>query len=81
MLVLDKKRLSYIAISVILGLSIFIIGKKPKITIPTSSIPVAEHTIVLDAGHGQPDRSELLAIMVFQKKKLIYKLLLKYKNF
>lgn len=74
MLVLDKKRLTYIAVSFILGLAIFIIGKDSKITIPTSSIPVAEHTIVLDAGHGQPDRSVQLVIMVFQKNKLIYKL-------
>ena len=74
MLVLNKKRLSYIAISVVLGLSIFIIGKEPKITIPTSSIPVAEHTVVLDAGHGQPDRPELLATTVFLKNKLICKL-------
>ena len=69
MLVLDKKRLNYIAISIILGLSIFIIGKESKITIPTSSIPVSDHTIVLDAGHGLPDRSGQLVKKAFQKKK------------
>ena len=74
MLVLDKKRLTYIAVSFILGLAIFIIGKEQKLIVPTSSIPIAEHTIVLDAGHGQPDRSVQLVITVFQKNKLIYKL-------
>lgn len=69
MLVLDKKTLSCIAISIIFGLSIFMIGKEPKITVPTSSIPVSQHTIVLDAGHGQPDRTELLVKTEFLKSK------------
>ena len=69
MLVLNKKIITHIALSIILGISIFFIGKNSKIIIPTSSTPLAEHTIVLDAGHGQPDRSVLLAKMVFQKKK------------
>lgn len=50
--------LNSMLISIILGFSIFAIGKNFRlpISIPTSSLPIAEHTVVLDAGHGQPDR-------------------------
>ena len=26
--------------------------------IPTNGTPVSSHTVILDAGHGQPDRTE-----------------------
>ena len=40
-------------------------------TVLTSSTPVSGYTIFLDAGHGNPDRSEQFLMMVFLKKKLI----------
>lgn len=55
LLVIDKKRIKKIVIAIILGFSVFFIGKEPNYIIPVSSLPIAEHTIVLDAGHGQPD--------------------------
>lgn len=55
MLVLDKRKIERAMLAIMLGVSIFFIGKNPAYVIPTSSLPVAEHTIVLDAGHGQPD--------------------------
>lgn len=30
--------------------------RKTKQTIPASGTPVSNHTIILDAGHGKPDR-------------------------
>ena len=55
MLVLNKKLIANISIAIILGFSIFLIGKEKINIMPTSALPIAEHTIVLDAGHGQPD--------------------------
>ena len=54
-----KKLITYITFSLIIAISVIFIGDDPRYIIPTSSIPVAEHTIVLDAGHGQPDRTVL----------------------
>lgn len=53
---LSKKILNSIAVSCILGICIFTIGKTDLKILPTSSLPIAEHIVVLDAGHGQPDR-------------------------
>ena len=69
MLVINKKIIRYILISIALGVSIFFIGKSKKTIIPVSSLPISDHTIVLDAGHGKPDRSELLVKMEYLKKK------------
>lgn len=51
----NKKILIYISFSLILAIAVVFIGDDPRYIIPTSSIPVASHTVVLDAGHGLPD--------------------------
>ena len=38
-------------------------------TIQTNGTPVSFHTIILDAGHGEPDRSEQVRQTVLLKKK------------
>ena len=43
-------------------------------TILINGTPVSNHTVILDAGHGQPDRTELFQRMEFRKKRLIYQL-------
>lgn len=57
MFVLNKKRIIFI--NSIIVLSIFFYGtnlnSKKIITSQTSSTPVSNHTIILDAGHGNPD--------------------------
>lgn len=56
MIVINKKRLIFIEVSIIF--SIFfstILNKSNNDTINTSSIPVSSHTVTIDAGHGIPD--------------------------
>ena len=57
MLVLSKKRLSFIVGCVFVSIFtfMFITGKKEEYTVPTVSLPVSGKTIVVDAGHGIPD--------------------------
>lgn len=59
MIVLRKKRillvLSCIIVSLCVGVTIIPnLDKQP--TVETVSLPVSNKVIVLDAGHGQPDR-------------------------
>ena len=56
MLFLNKQKKYFFIISMIIGFSFIFIGKFYYKTIPTSSTPISEHTIVLDAGHGLPDK-------------------------
>ena len=57
MLVLNKKKLSFIVsgIFLIIFAFLFMIGKKEEYEIPTVSLPISGKCIVLDAGHGIPD--------------------------
>lgn len=57
MLVLSKKRLSFIVGCLFISIFSFMLisSKKEKITVPTVSLPVSGKTIVVDAGHGVPD--------------------------
>lgn len=59
MIKLNKKIITYIIFSFIFAVAIIFIGNSKTHIIPVSSIPVSEYTIVLDAGHGQPDRAVL----------------------
>ena len=54
-----KKNLTYSVFLVLTVVYLIFIGNSTRYILPTSSLPVAEHTIVLDAGHGQPDRTVL----------------------
>ena len=74
MLVLNKKKLSFIVsgLFLIIFAFLFVIGKKEEYEIPTVSLPISGKCIVLDAGHGIPDeRSCLLTLkitLIFYKK-------------
>lgn len=52
MIILNKKRLLFINSAIIF--SIFL-NCMSTIPVPASSTPVSNHTIILDAGHGNPD--------------------------
>ena len=56
MLILRKKRIFFIMAMITLSISTFLISNKNKDTIQTVSLPVSGKTIVLDAGHGLPDK-------------------------
>ena len=42
---------------------------KNEKTVQTNGTPVSFHTIILDAGHGEPDRSEQVQQTELLKKK------------
>ena len=42
---------------------------KKEAIIQTNGTPVSTHTVILDAGHGEPDRSEQALIVVLQNRK------------
>ena len=55
MIVLNKKRITIIVLSVFVSVFVFIFATDKKEMIPTVSLPVSGKTIVIDAGHGKPD--------------------------
>jgi len=56
MLVINKKRISFILIMLMISVISFAVKKDEKDTVQTVSLPVSDKTIVLDAGHGYPDQ-------------------------
>ena len=57
MLVLNRKRLSFIVGCLFISIFtfMFVSTKKEEYTVPTVSLPVSGKTVVVDAGHGVPD--------------------------
>lgn len=55
MIILDRKRITIMVLSVFFSVSVFIFAMDRKDTVPTVSLPVSGKTIVIDAGHGKPD--------------------------
>ena len=56
MIILNKKRLIFINLSIVLSIFFYSFSfSKLQSTEPVSSTPVSNHTIILDAGHGFPD--------------------------
>lgn len=72
MIIINRKKLILI-FSCIMILSIALIHNKDNLrnekSILTISTPVSGHCVILDAGHGQPDRTEQSIKTVYQKKK------------
>lgn len=67
MIVLSKKRIVFfVSVLMISFVTIFING-----IVYGEFFSNAGHAVILDAGHGEPDRSELLAIAEFLRRKLI----------
>ena len=55
MLIINKKRIYFVVIVIIISTVSFYINSDLEDTIQTVSFPVTGKTIVLDAGHGYPD--------------------------
>ena len=55
MIVLNKKRIAIVVMSVFVSIFAFIFVTDKQEMIPTVSLPVSGKTIVIDAGHGKPD--------------------------
>ena len=55
MIVLNKKRITIIMLSIFVSVFIFIFTTEIKTTVPTVSLPISGKTIVIDEGHGKPD--------------------------
>ena len=55
MIVLNKKRIAIVVMSVFVSIFVFIFVTDEQEMIPTVSLPVSGKTIVIDAGHGKPD--------------------------
>lgn len=56
MILLNKKKITYILSCIIISVVFFNFTSAPISSIPTSSTPVSNHVVILDAGHGSPDR-------------------------
>ena len=55
MIVLNKKRIAIVVMSVFISIFVFIFVTDEQEMVPTVSLPVSGKTIVIDAVHGKPD--------------------------
>lgn len=53
MIILNKKRITIITLSVFISVFAFIFSMDKQNTVPTVSLPVSGKTIVVDAGHPE----------------------------
>lgn len=62
MIIIRKKRILFICACFIISFCFVTIGKNLNLnkdeTVAVVSLPVSNKVVVLDAGHGSPDRSE-----------------------
>lgn len=62
MFIFNKKRILFINFSIIFSIFIYSLTySNSSITEPVSSTPISNHTIILDAGHGDPDGGAVAA--------------------
>ena len=55
MIIINKKRILFIIMLILISTFTYSINTKKENTISTSSLPVSNKVIILDAGHGKPD--------------------------
>ena len=55
MIIINKKRILFIIMFILISTFTYSINTKKKNTISTSSLPVSNKVVILDAGHGKPD--------------------------
>ncbi len=55
MMILNRKRMIFILSCMLISVSLFSIIEPRTETMETSSLPVSNHVVILDAGHGLPD--------------------------
>lgn len=55
MIIINKKRILFIIMFILISTFTYSINIKKENTISTSSLPVSNKVVILDAGHGKPD--------------------------
>ena len=81
MITLNKKRIIFINLGIIFSIFLYTLTSSNLTSTSTSSIPVSNHVVILDAGHGSPDggasgadgsiESELNLNVVLKLQKLL----------
>lgn len=72
MFVFNKKRILFLTMCLVVSfIGLNLDFNQNFNTVPVSSTPVSGYTIVLDAGHGMPDRRSCFWFTVCMKKRLI----------
>ncbi len=71
MIILNKKILLFINLSIIISIFIYSLQFNNFDTESVSSTPVSNHVIILDAGHGLPDRTVQVVMMEQLNQNLI----------
>lgn len=72
MFVFNKKRILFLTMCLVVSfIGLNLDFNQNFNTVPVSSTPVSGYTIVLDAGHGMPDRRSCFWLTVCMKKRLI----------
>lgn len=64
MIIIQKQRIFLIIIAIFISITTCAYTMKKNNIVTTSSLPVSNKVIILDAGHGKPDRSEQVEKMV-----------------
>lgn len=71
MIIIRKKRIVIVCLCIVLSFCFVAVGKSLNFnkeeTQIVVSLPVSNKVVVLDAGHGSPDRTELKVKMVHMK--------------
>ena len=60
MLIIDRKRISFILTVLFVSVMFFSLNRHEVDTVQTVSLPVSNKVIILDAGHGAPDEGAFL---------------------
>ena len=68
MIVFNRKRIIFISLLIVLSITCFTMKNNNYLSVPVSSTPVSNHTIVLDAGHGLPDGGAVGIDGVYESK-------------
>lgn len=55
MIILNRKKIVFILSCMIISVLFFNLTTRELQTVPTSSLPISNHVVILDAGHGLPD--------------------------
>ena len=71
MILLRKKRITFIVFSVFLSILVFTLIKDKKEIVPTVSLPVSGKTIVIDARTSENQMKEHKVVLEQQKLKQI----------
>ena len=58
MLIINKKRISFIFIVLFISIITFSLNGNKQDSIQTVSLPISNKTIILDAGHRSPDEGD-----------------------